>query len=84
MISILYAIVCMSSLCLGFYFGFKLGKKEEIKTPIQAVKQKMEEKKEKEIYEEQMETFNTILHNINNYDGTSKNQKEIKNNAKFL
>lgn len=84
MISIIYAIVCMFSLCLGFYFGFKIAKKEQIKTPIEVVKRKIEEKKEQEVYDEQIETFNNILHNINNYDGTSKNQKEIKNNAKLL
>ncbi len=84
MISIIYAIVCMFSLCLGLYFGFKIAKKEQIKTPIEMVKRKIEEKKEQEIYDEQIETFNNILHNINNYDGTSKNQKEIKNNAKLL
>lgn len=84
MISILYAIVCMSSLCLGFYFGFKIARQEPINSPVEVVKKKIEEKKEQEIYDEQIETFNNILHNINNYDGTSKNQKEIKSNAKFL
>jgi len=39
----------------------------------------METKKIEEANKEQIEEFNKILYNINNYDGTSQGQKELRN-----
>lgn len=69
----------MNILC--FYFGAKIGQKVvnkeeiklDIKTPTQIVREhevRKEIKKEQEIEE-------TILHNIDVYDGTSIGQKDI-------
>lgn len=50
----------------GFYFGFRIGKDKEIpkvKTPMQAINDYKEEKKEKETEKQ----YNTYLENIDNY-----------------
>lgn len=81
MISILYAILCVVCLCIGFFSGYNLNheKKIEIKSPITEVKKKMEEHQNAKEQEERMQQFSTILENIENYDGTGNNQKELKN-----
>lgn len=69
----------MNILC--FYFGAKIGQKVinnepvkmKIKSPIQAIK---EHEERKEIKREQ-EIEETIMHNIDVYDGTSIGQKDI-------
>jgi len=65
---------------LTFYFGFKAGKEEEIvneeikmPNPIEIYKK---HKENQEIKKEQ-ERIDTIMQNINNYDGTSNRQKDI-------
>ena len=81
MISILYAILCVACLCIGFFSGYNLNheKKIEIKSPITEVKRKYEEHKNMKEQEEKIQQFNAILENIENYDGTGDNQKELKN-----
>jgi len=69
---ILYSIVTTLCLCIGFYFGFKLGRTNElpkIKTRKQ-IKKENEEEKEKNILQK-------ALNNLDKYDGTSKGQEEI-------
>lgn len=69
---ILYSIVTTLCLCIGFYFGFKLGRTNElpkIKTRKQ-IKKENEEEKEKNILQK-------ALNNLDKYDGTSKSQEEI-------
>lgn len=75
---LIIVIGTMNLLC--FYFGAKVGQKvvnrEEIKVlpnPIKAY-QKHQEKKEQE---KETEVMDTILHNIDAYDGTSIGQKDI-------
>lgn len=81
MIEILLLALNSITNLLCFYFGAKIGQKVvnkepvkmDIKTPVQVIKEheiKKEIKKEQEIEE-------TILHNIDVYDGTSIGQKEI-------
>lgn len=71
-------ILIIISYTLGLYLGNRLSNGKEIKIPriepIKAVKQYYEEK---EIKEEQ-ERISTILSNIENYDGTSNGQSEVK------
>lgn len=69
---ILYSIVTALCLCIGFYFGFKIGRTNElpkIKTRKQ-IKKENEEEKEKTLLEK-------ALSNLDKYDGTSKGQEEI-------
>lgn len=66
--------------------GYKVNKpKEEEKKvivkrmkPVEKFKKHRENKKYEELVTKEMEKYSTILDNINNYDGTSKNQREVK------
>ena len=69
---ILYSITTALCLCIGFYFGFKLGRTNELprfKTRTER-KQVQEEKEEADV-------LNKILKNLDRYDGSSKGQEEI-------
>ena len=69
---ILYSIVTALCLCIGFYFGFKLGRTNELprfKTRTER-KQVQEEKEETDV-------LNKILKNLDRYDGSSKGQEDI-------
>lgn len=67
---------------LCFLIGAKIGQKtikgEDIKiNPIKAIKEDIEEAKISKEIELQNEEFKKELENIDNYDGTSVNQKEL-------
>ena len=83
MISLLYTILCIFCLCLGFFVGQKTSKNEKLEikipNPVKDIKEKMEDKKYNEELQEQIDELNRIAENIENYDGTSENQKELKN-----
>lgn len=67
-------IVCFF---IGAKVGQKVNKGEDIKLPnINPVKA-IEEYKETKEYKENQERFNTMLDNINNYDGTGIGQRDI-------
>lgn len=69
---ILYSITTALCLCIGFYFGFKLGRNNELprfKTRTER-KQVQEEKEEADV-------LNKILKNLDRYDGSSKGQEDI-------
>lgn len=68
-------ILVIIAYSIGIYIGFNL-KKEElpiVKLPKIEKSVKMNKQDSKEI-----DKLNTMLENIENYDGTGKNQKEIK------
>ncbi len=81
MISLIYTILCIACLCLGFFCGYRINNQKpiHIQNPITSIKEKMETKKIEEENKEQIEEFNKILDNINIYDGTSQGQKELRN-----
>lgn len=76
----LFPVLC---LCIGFYFGYKLGdtKKlpevnpvkvaDNVKTEINSIKKKKEQNKK-------INRLNEVLHNLDTFDGSSKGQKPIK------
>jgi hypothetical protein len=69
----MYSILTALCLCIGFYFGFKIGSTKElpsIKRTIRENRQRDEEEKELKILEKE-------LRNLNRYDGTSKGQEDI-------
>lgn len=86
MITIVSMIISIAGTCIGFYLGYKLSpKKEEDKKtvykkmkPIEKIKKTREMEELEEDIKKQMDTYSDILDNINNYDGTGNNQKEIK------
>ena len=81
MISLIYTVLCIACLCVGFFCGYRLNNEKpiHIQNPITTVKEKMETKKIEDANKERLEELNTILENIENYDGTSQGQKELKN-----
>lgn len=66
-----------------FYIGAKIGQKVVnkepliIKTPMEVVKEKIEDRAYKREQEKQDELIDTIQHNIDIYDGTTIGQKDL-------
>lgn len=66
-----------------FYIGAKIGQKVvnkeplEVKTPVEMVKDYVEQKEIKREQKEEQDIIDTIQHNIDIYDGTALGQKEI-------
>lgn len=75
MITILSMLIMGIFCLLCFQYGYKAGKKEELITnPITKIEEIKENRKEKE----ENNKLNNILLNLENYDGTGSNQKEIE------
>ena len=70
---ILYSITTALCLCIGFYFGFKIGRTNELPKLIKSKKQINREKEE----EKEISKLEKALKNLNEYSGTSKGQEEI-------
>ena len=76
MINLVYVIMPIIAMMIGFYFGYRIGKDKEIpevtiKTPTEIVEE-MKENKEVRDFDRDLQDFMT---NIDNYP---YNQKEIK------
>lgn len=71
-------VCCLCFLC-GAVVGQKTVKGESvtIPNPVKNIKGHIETKESIEEYNKEMERYNTILENIDKYDGTSRGQKEI-------
>lgn len=72
------ALACYLCFTTGAKIGQQVQKGEEIKlpeppNPLEAIR----EHKEKKKAEAEAERLNTILQNIDNYDGTSRGQKDV-------
>lgn len=75
MINLIYTILPVITMIIGFYFGFNLKKTEElpkIKTPIEV----FEEHKEKVKVKEEASKLEAYLENIDNYPNNQKSIKE--------
>ena len=81
--TIILCIVFGAFIMLAFVFGVKIGQstkmgeKVEIKTPIQAIKEQRIERKTEEELSEQNRLTESILQNIDSYDGTGFGQIEL-------
>lgn len=71
--TILYSIIPALCLCIGFYFGFKLGKTNELPN----IKREMRESKIREEELKDIEKINKVLGNLDRYDGSTKGQEDI-------
>lgn len=62
------------ALSIGFYFGYKIGKQQEIKisTPAQVIEKRKEEKKEKH----EKDVLNQYIANLDNYPNNQVSIKE--------
>lgn len=70
---VIYSMITALCLCIGFYFGFVLGRTNELPKVIKTKKERQEE-------EEQIKEINLLeksLSNLNKYDGTSEGQEDI-------
>lgn len=78
---ILLVAVTALSCCLCFIAGAKIGqsvrKGEDIKLPAPDPIKAIREHKDKKKADEEAERRSVILQNIENYDGTSRNQKDV-------
>lgn len=72
--NLISAIIPSLCICIGFYFGFKIGKEKEI-PKIKTIKEVVEEKKEIAEEKKEKNIMSDYLSNIDNYP---HNQKDIK------
>lgn len=70
---IIYSIITTLCLCIGFYFGFKIGSTKE----LPSIKRTIRENKQRDEEEKEIKNMNKILGNLDRYDGTSKGQEDI-------
>lgn len=79
-------LIYLVFLLVGFFLGTsKRQNKQEgtntlpaIKTPNLNPMNAYREKKEREELEQSQKEFNIMMENVNNYDGTSNHQQEVK------
>ena len=76
---ILYSILCVACLCMGFFVGYKINKPKErvVVRPKPDVKRIRENQELDEELKKKMEKWTTILDNINDYDGSGNNQRKV-------
>lgn len=64
-----------------FFIGAKVGQKvskgEDIKLPIPDPVEFRRKREEKKHAEKEQERMNIIMRNLDNYDGTGRNQKDV-------
>lgn len=72
----------------GFFIGCNMEDKrvmeipEQIKHPHRYIKNKRRNKKEQKIIQDELNYFNDVLYNIENYNGTGIGQRSIKRGEK--
>ena len=71
--AVLCSIVTALAVAGGFYFGFKLGRENELPN----LRKEREIKRQEEEEEEKDRRFERALANLDRYDGTDKGQEEI-------
>ena len=69
--------VCMACFLLGAKLGQTVTKGESIKLPSLNPVQAVRDHKQRREAEAEMDRFNTIMQNIDKYDGTSLGQEDI-------
>ena len=78
---LLMAVMAASNI-LCFLFGAKVGQKvvkgEEIRMPTVNPMEAVREHQERKEAQREKERIDTILRNIDNYDGTSYGQEEVR------
>lgn len=75
---LLMAVLAASNiLCftIGAIVGQRVAKGNEVQIP--SVTKAYRERRERKKADEQRDRYETILHNIDNYDGTPYNQKDV-------
>lgn len=71
------ASACLACFVVGAKVGQKVSKGEEIEIPKPDPLKPIRDHREKQRAEEEQARLDTIMANIENYDGTSNGQKEV-------
>jgi hypothetical protein len=76
---ILFAASAMNIVCfiIGAKVGQTVSKGEDIKLPEFDPMKPIRERQDRKQAEAEQERYETILHNVENYDGTGANQKDV-------
>ena len=82
MIGNIMMIVCLGALnIVCFFIGAKIGQKvvkgEEIKAPEITIPTPIQDYRKKKQAEAEQNKMDTIMQNVDNYDGTGNGQKEV-------
>lgn len=70
-------LICLFSFVVGAKVGQTVSKGEEIKTPEFKPLQAVRERKAKKEAEMEQDRINTIMRNIESYDGTGNGQEDV-------
>lgn len=62
----------------SFFIAFKLKNNEKIENPIVAVKKTIEKSKQYKEDKKEAKNLSIMLENIENYDGSSRGQKDLE------
>jgi hypothetical protein len=77
LIILVTAFVCLACFIAGARVGQKAGKGEEIELPSLDPMKPIREHQERKKVKEEQNRFDTIMKNIDNYDGTGSNQEDV-------
>ena len=74
----IYCGMCILSFVIGAMIGQRTQKGKDITiNPVKAIKEEIKESKEKKQEDLKIRQMNTMLKNIDNYDGSGMGQTEI-------
>ena len=80
MINLIYTILPIIALMIGFYFGYKIGKDKEIPkvelNPVKVIAKNVEDKREREQAKKDAEEIDAYLSNLDNYPNNQIRFKE--------
>lgn len=80
MFNLIYTILPIIALMIGFYFGYKIGKDKEIPkvelNPVKVIAKNVENKREREQAKKDAEEIDTYLSNLDNYPNNQIRFKE--------
>ena len=81
LLALLVALVVGTLCIVCFYIGAKVGQTvsmgEKIETPIEAVNNAVREHRERKEAEYEQDKLDTIMRNIESYDGTGYGQEDV-------
>ena len=80
MINLIYTLLPIVALMIGFYFGYRIGKDKEIPkvelNPVKVIAKNVEDKRDREQAKKDEEEINTYLSNLDNYPNNQIRFKE--------
>lgn len=74
---IVTGVICLFSFVVGAKVGQTVSKGEEIKTPVISPLKAYKEHEAKREAQKEQERIDTIMQNIEKYDGTSNGQEDV-------